>query len=244
MSPHVEAISERLQRTWVQWWLFSLLANGVLAVSLALGMLLIFAGIDAVLPLPQGALWALFLVWVLMVLALFGGLYLRHRQGRRSLEATARRVEMECPELGSHLINLVQLASEEEEGKSPAFTEAAVAQAAEAVRDYPFERSALQRRAGGVFCCACKPPRRGRSRGRTPWAGRHCPVAGNVRAALGVREQSALPSLGLRAVGRLGQDRRGDTPGYGSAGGRRSGDRCPHRKPQRAGLQRHPLCPA
>ncbi len=50
-------------------------------------------------------------------------------RGQRSLEAAARRVEAEFPELGNSLINLVQL-SEDAKNASPAFREAAVNEAA------------------------------------------------------------------------------------------------------------------
>ena len=50
-------------------------------------------------------------------------------RGQRSMEATARRVEAEFPELGSNLINVVQL-SEDRKNVDRAFCEAAIHQAA------------------------------------------------------------------------------------------------------------------
>jgi hypothetical protein len=159
MSPHVEAVTQRLEQTWVRWWLYSLLASGVLAICLAVGLLLVFAAVDAVLQLSQGALWGLFIAWILVAVALAVGLFFRHLQGRRSLIATARRVEMECPDLGSHLINLVQLASVDGQNGDPGFVEAAVAQAAEAVRCCPFEQSADRETRWRRFLLCMQTPR-------------------------------------------------------------------------------------
>ena len=61
----------------------------------------------------------MFLAWLLLTGVLMFGVARRLLRGQRSLEAAARRVEAEFPELGSSLINLVQL-SEDRKNASPA----------------------------------------------------------------------------------------------------------------------------
>ena len=78
-------------------------------------------------------------------------------RGQRSLEAAARRVEAEFPELGSSLINLVQL-SEDSKNASPAFREAAIHQAAAQIGDLPLDRAPPASRAGGDCSIACRRP--------------------------------------------------------------------------------------
>ena len=63
--------------------------------------------------------------------------------GQRSMEATARRVEVEFPELGSQVINLVQLA-EDRKNANRVFCEAAVNQAAAELGQVAFDRAAAR----------------------------------------------------------------------------------------------------
>src|SRR5262249_11775422 len=123
-----------------KWWGFSLGAGMALAAFASLTVLFSFALLDALLVLPRAALAGLFAAWAALSLALVTALVVRLRRGPRSLAATARRIEIEFPEVGSHLINLVQLA--DTDGEDGDFRRAAVAQAAAAVRHVPFERAA------------------------------------------------------------------------------------------------------
>src|SRR5262249_6036812 len=71
-------------------------------------------------------------------------------RARRGAAAAARRLELEFPELGSHLINLVQLRDEEGQDAADPFRAAAAEQAAAAAGAVPFEgataRDARRRR--------------------------------------------------------------------------------------------------
>src|SRR5947209_8290171 len=107
MSPQAEAVTLRLRQTWLQWRMFSLWTAVVLAAGISLGILALFVLADALFRLPQSMLAALFLAWAGVSLAAFSFLIARLRRGRRTLAATARRVELAFPELESHLINIV-----------------------------------------------------------------------------------------------------------------------------------------
>ncbi|HLA86172.1 MAG TPA: hypothetical protein VJL29_15400 [Thermoguttaceae bacterium] len=145
MSSQVESVLDRLDAARQRWWLFSLLSSAVAATCLSLAVLLAFLLADAAWRLSQPALVAGFLVWVAISAALAVGLFRRLLRGERSLEATARRVEAHFPELGSNLINVVQLADE-----SPApgavFRQSALGQAADAVgaSAIAFDRAAVR----------------------------------------------------------------------------------------------------
>ena len=104
---------------------------------------MLFVLIDALVPLPRLGLQMLFLTWAVVTIA--SGVYLivRWRRGRRSLAATARRVELEFPELGSRLINLVQLSGQDGEADGE-FARAAATQAALEVADFRFDRAAAR----------------------------------------------------------------------------------------------------
>lgn len=143
MSPAAHAVIRRLDATRQKWWIFSLLATTVLAAAGSLGLLLLFMLCDALLRLPQAVLLAMFLVWLGATVVLGVIVFRRLGRGQRSLEATARRVEAEFPELGSDLINLVQL-SEANGGQNPAFCLAAVNEAAARLGTRRFEEAAEQ----------------------------------------------------------------------------------------------------
>ncbi|MBN2577490.1 MAG: hypothetical protein JXB10_00675 [Pirellulales bacterium] len=107
MSP--ENVIRRLDNARQKWWFFSLLTTCVLAICGSLGLLLIFLLGDAWWRFSQGWLAGLFLTWLLAsgwLLWIVGRRLVRNPRG---LEAAARRVEAEFPELGSNLINLLQL---------------------------------------------------------------------------------------------------------------------------------------
>jgi hypothetical protein len=144
MSTHassVEAVRRRLHDTWLYWWGFSLGASIALAACLSLGSLFLFVLIDALVWLPRVGLGILFTVWVVLSLASGGAVAVLAHRGHRSLAATARRIEMEAPELESHLINLVEFTEAEEESTDP-FRCAAAAQAAAAIGDAPLKQVA------------------------------------------------------------------------------------------------------
>jgi hypothetical protein len=148
----VETVTGRLSRLRERWWGCSLGTALVLAAAGSLAVLLACVLVDALSPLPQGVLAALFITWVTVTLALAALVVMQHRRAQRSLQAVARRVEMEFPEAGSHLINLVQFAEEEED--EGGFRRAAMVQAAAATKRVPLEKTAYRqtRRRRLRFC--------------------------------------------------------------------------------------------
>jgi len=158
MSPQAELVTDRLEQTWQRWWWFSLLSGALLAGAVSGGLLLLFVVADMLLHPGQLALCILFGVWGVLTLALVVGLIVRTRKARRTLEATARRLEMEFPELESHLINLVQLSEEAHAGTDP-FYRAAIKQAATAVADVPFEHATRKETRWQRFVLSLQSPR-------------------------------------------------------------------------------------
>ena len=129
MSPAAETVIGRLEAIRHKWWLFSLLSTCVLAACTSLGVWLVFVFGDAFLRCSQGILTALFLAWLTVTAAALWIVGRRLMLNQRGLEATARRVETEYPDLGNDLINLVQLAEDRFNG-DPAFCETAIRHAA------------------------------------------------------------------------------------------------------------------
>jgi hypothetical protein len=154
MSPQAEAVTERLAATGRRWRVFSLLAGGVLAGSVSLGTLASFVVLDALVLLPRGVLAGLFGAWVALSAVLVAALIVRARRSRRSLLATARRLEMEFPGLGSRLVNVVQLA--ECDGQ---FDQAAAGRAAAELDDFRFEDGAGRETRWRRFALCLQTPR-------------------------------------------------------------------------------------
>ncbi|MFH1268168.1 MAG: hypothetical protein ABIK89_20815, partial [Planctomycetota bacterium] len=141
MSPAAQNVLRRLDAARQKWWLFTLLTTAVLATCISLGTLFVLMLTDAFLKFSQLALLGLFLAWVAVTITMIVLVCRRLARTQRSLEATARRVEAEYPELGSNLINVVQLAGDTQ-NVDLAFCEAAVAQAAARVGHVRFEEAA------------------------------------------------------------------------------------------------------
>ena len=93
-----------------------------------------------------------------MSLAAVAALLVRQQRGRRSLAATARRVELAFPELESHLINLVQFAGRDGLETDP-FRQAAITQSAAAVADFPFDQAATRENRWRRFLLCMQTPR-------------------------------------------------------------------------------------
>ncbi len=89
-----------------------------------------------------------------MSLAAFSILIARLKRGKRTLAATARRVELAFPELESQLINIVQFAHSDDP-----FRQAAIAQAAAAVVDFPFAQAASRENRWRRFSLCMQTPR-------------------------------------------------------------------------------------
>ena len=140
MSPAAESVIERLDAARQKWWLVSLLTTVVLAVCASLGTLMAFMLADAFLTFSQSALGILLLAWLLATLGMLFGVGRRLLRGQRSIEAAARRVETEFPEMGSHLINVVQL-SEDRNNADRAFREAALHHSASEIGAISFGRA-------------------------------------------------------------------------------------------------------
>ncbi len=157
MSPAAQSVIDRLDAARQRWWLFTSLSTAVLALATSFGLLVAFMLSDALLHFSQIALGLLLAVW-LMASALLVWLVGRRLAGnQRTLEATARRVEAELPQLGSDLMNLVQLAGDTK-NVDRAFCQAAVDQAAARLRHVHFDDAAAARTAGGGSATACKRP--------------------------------------------------------------------------------------
>jgi hypothetical protein len=140
MSPVAERVIERLDAARQRWWLFTLLSTAVLAMCVSLATLFALMLIDALWKFSQATLVGLFAAWVAVTIGLIALIARRLTRSQRSLEATARRVEAEYPELGSSLINVVQLASDTR-NEAREFCEAAVSQAAVEIGHVRFEEA-------------------------------------------------------------------------------------------------------
>jgi hypothetical protein len=158
MFPVADGILRRLDAARQKWWFFTMLTTAALAVCVSLATMLLFMGLDALLKLPQMMLAALFLIWLALTVALIWGASRRLVRGQRGLEATARRVEAEFPELDSELINLVQL-SEDTKNENRAFCEAAVRQAANRIGVMQFDTAADRETRWRRFCYCMQTPR-------------------------------------------------------------------------------------
>ena len=109
MSPAAEKVIQRLDRARQRWWLFSLLEHhGVGRLRVVRGVSRAHGGrrVDpATAGLAAGAVYGVAGGDRVLIVARCR----RLAGGHREMEAAARRVEMDLPELGSDLINVVQL---------------------------------------------------------------------------------------------------------------------------------------
>ncbi|MCR4415500.1 MAG: hypothetical protein NUV77_24075, partial [Thermoguttaceae bacterium] len=158
MSPAAENIIHRLDSTRQKWWLFTLLSTAVLATAISFGVLLLFMVTDALVRFSQVWLAVLFLGWLAVTVGLVVLVGRRLARNDRSLEATARRIEAEIPELGSDLINLVQLSQGAKNGDD-AFCEAAISHAAARVRGVRFDEAATKESRWRRFLYCMQTPR-------------------------------------------------------------------------------------
>ncbi len=141
MSPVADSVVQRLDAARQKWWIFSLLSTCVLALCASLATLLACMLLDALVQFSQVVLAGMLLAWLGVSTTLIVVITRRLMRGQRSLEATARRVEAELPELGSNLINVVQLSQDGVNG-SHWFREAAVKEAAARVGHASFDEAA------------------------------------------------------------------------------------------------------
>ena len=159
MSPQAEVVTSRLRKTWLQWWTILFWSGVVLAAAVSVAVLIVLVLADSLLRLPQQrARHAASRSGPGSSLAAIVGLLVRQRRGRRSLAATARRVELAFPELESHLINIVQFAGRDGVEADP-FREAAIAQSAAAVADFPFDQAATRESRWRRFALCMQTPR-------------------------------------------------------------------------------------
>ena len=158
MPSTAENVIERLDATRQKWWLFSLLTTTALAVSLSFGNLL---GVHV--RRRPGDAFANVAAEPMLGLAVGDH---RAAAGRRT-PAVARpakpgghgpAVEIELPELGSHAINLVQLAEDRPSVGDP-FREAAVRQAAAGLESISFDRAAARELRRRRFANCMQTPR-------------------------------------------------------------------------------------
>ncbi len=105
-------VVERLVQLSESWSLFSILTGVVVAGWISVGTLMAFALLDVWLRFESLGRSVLLGLWVTVSLAAALYLMVRPVLRKRTLEGVARRLEEIFPELGSHLINLVQLSRE------------------------------------------------------------------------------------------------------------------------------------
>jgi hypothetical protein len=135
------------------------MASGlVLAVAGSMAVFVMAVVIDALARLPQRGLVVLFMSWAALAAAAVVAALIRQRRGRRSLAATARRVELAFPEAESHLINLVQFSGRDGIDEDP-FRAAAIAQSAASVADLPFDEAAAREGRWRRFLFCMQTPR-------------------------------------------------------------------------------------
>ncbi len=158
MSPAAHDVIRRLDAARQKWWLFTLLTTAVMALCVSLGTLFVFMLFDAFLKFPQVVLLGLLLAWLAVTVVMIVLVSRRVVRSQRSLEATARRVESEFPELGSHLINVVQLA-DDTKNVDRAFCEAAVGYSAAQLGRVRFEEAPEKETRWTRFCCSMQTPR-------------------------------------------------------------------------------------
>jgi hypothetical protein len=158
MSPAAEGVIRRLDATRQQWWFFTLLTSCVMAASGSLALFLIFILADAVFRFSQGVLVAAFVIWLGINLGLLFWVVRRVIRSHRSLEATARRIEDQFPELQNALINVLQLLNDSRQC-NPAFCLAAVNHAASQASRVRFEEAATRQTRWARFCYAMQTSR-------------------------------------------------------------------------------------
>ncbi len=141
MSPVAEKIIDRVDATRQQWWIFTLLSTAVWAIIVSFALALAFMLADALIRFSQGTLAGMLLIWTAVTVFLAGFVLRRITRSQRTIEATARCIETEHPELGSSLINVIQLSSDTK-NESRHFCEAAVNEAAAHAAGIHFEDAA------------------------------------------------------------------------------------------------------
>ncbi len=167
MSPAADRVIQRLDAVRQSWWLCTLLATTVLAGCASFALLMAMMLGDAWIRFSQGWLIGLFGVWAAVTLGLVVVIFRRLAWSQRSLEAMARRIESELPELQSDLINVVQLSEDgdshahEDVGMAPslAFREAAVDDAARRAGTLRFEEAARRQSRWRRLCFSMQTPR-------------------------------------------------------------------------------------
>lgn len=152
------AILDRLDETRNRWWLFSLLCGVVLALTVSLAAALFAVLADAWLQLSRGWLIAMSAACIAVPVLALASLIRRVLRRERSLAAAARRVELSLPELGSDLINLVQL-SQSANGAPESFRQAAVAEAAARLAPARFAEAAGRETRWRRFVLGLQTPR-------------------------------------------------------------------------------------
>jgi len=158
MSPAADNVICRLDAARQKWWFFTLVTTTVIAVCVSFGTLLVLMLTDAYARFSQITLLVMAAGWLAMTVALVVLVCRRLLRSQRSLEATARRVESEFPELGSNLINLVQLC-EDRGGGGRAFRSAAVKEAVAKIGHARFEAAAAKQSAWRRFLYCMQTPR-------------------------------------------------------------------------------------
>ncbi len=110
-------------------------------VVISFSTLGLFVLADVLFQLPRLVLALLLIVWLALSIAMLVYNAYRIAGEQRTMEGAARRVELAFPQLGSHLINLLQL-TQSEPGQQNSFQAAAIEEAASRISDVPFHAAA------------------------------------------------------------------------------------------------------
>ena len=158
MSPKAQKVIDRLDHLRQKWWVFTMLSSTVWAMSASLFLFLLLACLDSLFLFSQVFLGIGLSVWLLSTICLVTFVLRRIMGCQRSLEGTARCVETENPELESHLINLVQLSSDQRNVDRD-FCRAAVDQAAGRADSVSFDNVAAKETRFRRFLYSLQTPR-------------------------------------------------------------------------------------
>ena len=141
MASAVEAALDRLENARQGWWICSSVCNLLLMIVLSFATLGLFILADVLFQLPQLTLGLLLFLWLVLSLAMVAWAAFRLSREQRTLEGAARQVELAFPQVGSDLINLIQLTNSNQVDRN-GFQAAAIEEAAVRLIDVPFYAAA------------------------------------------------------------------------------------------------------
>ncbi len=158
MAAAAQAVLDRLENARQGWWICSSVCSLLMMGIVSFITLGLFILADVIFQLPQYGLAVLLVVWFFVSAGLLIHALYRILREPRTTEGAARRVELSYPEVGSHLINLIQL-TRANPGVADAFRDAAIEQAAARIEDVPFHAAASRHTRWSRWRCGLQTPR-------------------------------------------------------------------------------------